>query len=114
MLGEGIIDPENEGLSSGARLADFFGERDLEIHVRVLERFVPLKFAGFNFLFDHAQSSFDFLLFRGGDKFRLSPAQPREQSSRLCHAGKAGGRRKPTRRSVVQFSQRLSEIFLFA
>jgi hypothetical protein len=51
--------------------ADFFRERALDIHVRVLESPVPLKFAGFNFLFDHAQSSFDFLLFRRGDNPRF-------------------------------------------
>jgi hypothetical protein len=54
LLGEGIIDPENEGPSSGARLADFFRERALDIHVRVLESFVPLKFAGVDFLLDFA------------------------------------------------------------
>ncbi len=62
-----LIVPAPCGVQLRARLADFFGERALDIHVHVLESFVPLKFAGLNFLFDLAQSSFDFLLFRGGD-----------------------------------------------
>src|SRR5216684_6465185 len=48
--------------------ADSFRERGLDIHVYILERLVPLKLAGFDFLFDRAQSIVDLVsLFRCDD-----------------------------------------------
>ena len=55
-----------------AGVADFFDERALDIHMRVLKRFVPLKFPELDFLFDFTQSGFDLFLFRGGDDPRPS------------------------------------------
>ena len=62
-----LIVPAPRGVQLRAGFADFFSEGALDIHVHVLERFVPLKFSGLDFLFDRAQSSFDLFLFRCGD-----------------------------------------------
>ena len=63
----GLIVPAPRSVQFCASFADFLAERALNIHVHVLERFVPLKFSGLDFLFDRAQSSFDLFLFRDGD-----------------------------------------------
>ena len=48
----------------GARLADPVSQRALDIHVQIFGCFVPLKFSGFDLLFNFAQPALDFLLFR--------------------------------------------------
>ena len=50
-----------------ASISDLFGEPALDVHVDVLERFVPLKFSGIDFLLDCAESGFDLCFFRSGD-----------------------------------------------
>ena len=47
------------GVQLPASFADSFGERALNIHVHVLERFVPLEFSGIDFLSNFAQPGFE-------------------------------------------------------
>jgi len=48
------------GVLLRAGFTDSFGEHALDVHVDVLERFVPLKFSGLDFLLNLAQPGFDF------------------------------------------------------
>ena len=55
-------------MQPGARGTDSFRERGFDVHVDIFERLIPLEFAGFDFLFDHAQCTLDFFpLIRGYD-----------------------------------------------
>src|SRR5205085_7137923 len=62
----GWIIPASRGVQFRAGRSDFLRERAFDIHVDVLERFVPLEFSGTDFLFDLAQPGLQFFLLRGG------------------------------------------------
>ena len=91
-----LIVAASRGVQFGSRFTDFLRERALDIHVHVLERCVPLKFSGVEFLLDFAKPRFDLFLFRSGDNPRFNqrghvsdgagdvvPVQPTLEGNRL-------------------------------
>jgi hypothetical protein len=67
-----LVVPTSRGVQFRASGPDSFGERGFDIHVHVLERCVPLKFSGVEFLLDFAKPGFDLFLFRSGDNPRFN------------------------------------------